>query len=99
EQLPLLASSAEVQVVVEDAGAVDPVLRAQYTVVDAARRRPADLDVYHLGNSPAHAYVYRAALERPGVAVLHEWSLHHLVLHETVERGDVWTYLREMRRA
>ena len=35
----------------------------------------------------------------PGVAVLHDWSLHHLVLHETVERGDTSAYLREMRRA
>jgi glycosyltransferase involved in cell wall biosynthesis len=59
----------------------------------------ADLDLYHLGNSPAHAFVYRAALRRPGVAVLHDWSLHHLVLHETVERGDPHAYLREMRRA
>jgi glycosyltransferase involved in cell wall biosynthesis len=58
-----------------------------------------DLDVYHLGNSPAHAYVYRAALRRPGVVVLHDLSLHHLVLHETVERGDRSAYLREMRRA
>ena len=31
--------------------------------------------------------------------MLHEWSLHHLVLHETVERGDLASYLREMRRA
>jgi glycosyltransferase involved in cell wall biosynthesis len=59
----------------------------------------ADLHLYHLGNSPAHAYIYRAALRRPGVVVLHDWSLHHLVLRETVERGDVSTYLREMRRA
>lgn len=60
---------------------------------------PADLDVYHLGNSPAHAWVYRAALRRPGVVFLHDWSLHQLVLCETVERGDVSSYLREMRRA
>jgi hypothetical protein len=59
---------------------------------------PADLDVYHLGNSPAHAFVYRAALGGPGW-VLHDWSLHQLVLRETVERGDVSAYLREMRRA
>lgn len=99
EQLPLLATTADVQVVVEDPDAVDEALRARYAVVDPARRQAADLDLYHLGNSPAHAYVYRAALERPGVAVLHEWSLHHLVLHETVERGDTWGYVREMRRA
>jgi glycosyltransferase involved in cell wall biosynthesis len=59
----------------------------------------ADLDLYHLGNSPAHAFVYRAARRRPGVVVLHDWSLHQLVLCETVERGDVSAYLREMRRA
>lgn len=59
----------------------------------------ADLDLYHVGNSPAHAFVYRAALGRPGVVVLHDWSLHQLVLCETVERGDVSSYLREMRRA
>jgi glycosyltransferase involved in cell wall biosynthesis len=59
----------------------------------------ADLDLYHVGNSPAHGFVYRAALSRPGVVLLHDWSLHHLVLSETVERGDTAAYLREMRRA
>jgi len=59
----------------------------------------ADLHLYEIGNSPSHAYVYRAAISEPGVSVLHEWSLHHLVLRETVEKGDVPRYLREMRRA
>lgn len=99
EQLPHLAERAEVVAVVEDPDVVEPSLRARVPVVRPEERGAADLDVYHLGNSPPHAYVYRAARERPGVAVLHEWSLHHLVLHETVEKGDVTGYLREMRRA
>jgi glycosyltransferase involved in cell wall biosynthesis len=66
---------------------------------DPPSRPDVDLDLYHVGNSPGHAYVYRAALARPGVVVLHDWSVHHLVLAETVERGDVAGYLREMRRA
>jgi glycosyltransferase involved in cell wall biosynthesis len=33
------------------------------------------------------------------VVLLHDWTLHHLVLSETVERGDTPAYLREMRRA
>jgi glycosyltransferase involved in cell wall biosynthesis len=99
EQLPALAGDLDLQVVVEDPSAVDPAWRARFAVVRPEERGAADLDLYHLGNSPPHAYVYRAALQRPGVAVLHEWTLHHLVLHETVERGDVWAYLREMRRA
>jgi len=84
EQLPHLARAFELIPVGEDPRDCRP---------------EADLDLYHLGNSPAHAYVYRAALARPGVVVLHDWSLHHLVLAETVERGDISTYLREMRRA
>jgi glycosyltransferase involved in cell wall biosynthesis len=68
-------------------------------VSDEAEAGDADLDVYHVGNSSAHAFVYRAALRRPGVVFLHDWSLHHLVLGETVEKGNVAGYLREMRRA
>jgi len=83
EQLPHLERHAELQLVPEEPG----------------EAVTADLHLYHLGNSPAHAYVYRAAVERPGVAFLHDSNLHHLVLHETVERGDTSAYLREMRRA
>ncbi len=99
EALPALAGRAEVHLVTEDPSAVDPALRARFPVAGPEERPAADLDLYHLGNSPAHAFVYRAALARPGVVVLHDWSLHHLVLRETVERGDVSAYLREMRRA
>jgi glycosyltransferase involved in cell wall biosynthesis len=96
EQLPGLSRRADVEVVVEDPGSVEvSSVRLRSPTEEIA----ADLDVYHLGNSPAHAYVYRAALKRPGVAFLHDWSLHHLVLKETVERGDRTAYLREMRRA
>jgi len=74
--------------------------RADVTLVTDGDPDPgADLDVYHLGNSAAHAYAYAAALRKPGVVFLHDWSLHHLVLGQTVEKGDTSAYLREMRRA
>lgn len=79
-----------------------PFLRERFDVLlvpEAPGARPAaDLDLYQVGNSPAHGFVYRAALERPGVVLLHEWSLHHLVLSLTVEQGDTAAYLRQMRR-
>ena len=99
ESIPALLVHCDVVLVAEDATRVDPAVRARFTVHSATDAPPADLDVYHLGNSPDHAFVYRRALREPGVAVLHEWSLHHLVLHETVERGDLASYVREMRRA
>jgi glycosyltransferase involved in cell wall biosynthesis len=99
EQLPLLKQHLELTLVVEDPAAVDPPLRAAYDVREPSRAPDAELELYHLGNSPAHAFVFRQALRRPGVVVLHDFSLHHLVLRETVERGDSAAYLREMRSA
>jgi len=96
EALPALARRVEVVAVVEEPDRVGPL---PVPVAAPAVEGPVDLHLYHLGNSPAHAYVYRAAIAQPGVVFLHEWSLHHLVLNETVERGDRAAYLREMRRA
>jgi len=98
ESLPFLAEKADLVAVVEDPSAVDAGLARDVALVSPDRVPPVDVDLYPLGNSPAHGYAYRAALDRPGVVVLHEWSLHDLVWHETVGRGDVAAYLREMRR-
>ncbi len=99
EQMEALRRHADITAVVDDPARVEPAIRDVFPVVDPARLPQADLDLYHLGNSPSHAYVYRAAIRNPGVAILHEWNLHHLVLFETVERGDRSRYLSEMRRA
>jgi glycosyltransferase involved in cell wall biosynthesis len=99
ESLPALARHVDLHLVAESPEAVAPSLRERFPVFSEPAAPEADLEVYHLGNSPSHAWVYRAACARPGIAVLHDWGLHHLVLRETVERGDVSGYLREMRRA
>ncbi len=39
-----------------------------------------DVALYHLGNNRLHWEIYQRALERPGVAVLHDAVLHHLLL-------------------
>lgn len=99
EQLPELRRHFRLTVVLEEAdqrGSAEAQGLAWASPEDPPQ---ADLDLYQVGNSPAHAYVYRAALQRPGVVLLHDLVLHHLVLHETVERGDLGAYLREMRRA
>jgi len=40
----------------------------------------ADVCLYHIGNNPLHAEIYRQALARPGVVVLHDAGLDHLLL-------------------
>lgn len=48
--------------------------------------------VYQFGNSPAHAYMYETALRRPGVVVLHDTVLHHLILSMVSRRGGAARY-------
>jgi glycosyltransferase involved in cell wall biosynthesis len=39
-----------------------------------------DSRIYQIGNNRLHAAAYRAALETPGIVVLHDAVLHHLLL-------------------
>ncbi len=55
-----------------------------------------DIIAYQMGNNPCHAFVYEMALEHPGVVVLHEANLHHLIADLTIKRGDWDAYLREL---
>lgn len=97
EQLVALSAHAELTAVTEDPAAVRG-LPAGVAIAAADAAPAADLDLYHLGNSALHGFVYRRARAVPGVVLLHDACLHHLVLGETVERGDTGAYLRLMRR-
>jgi len=55
-----------------------------------------DAVVYQQGNNLHHEYIYRRALETPGVLVLHDYVLHHLVTEMTLARGDRQGYLEAM---
>ena len=59
---------------------------------DAAR---FDIALYHVGNNGHHGFVYETALGHPGVVVMHESNLHHLIADLTIKRGDWDAYLRE----
>ncbi len=61
---------------------VDPDSAAARTVAGGY-----DAVLYHLGNNPFHEFVYEAALARPGIAVLHDFVMHHLVAHLMIEAG------------
>ncbi len=55
-----------------------------------------DVALYQIGNNPFHADAYRQALETPGVVVLHEANLHHLIAEITIRPGDWDGYMREV---
>src|SRR3984893_17983 len=54
-----------------------------------------DIAVYHVGNNGYHGFVYETALRHPGVVVMHESNLHHLMADLTIKRSDWDAYLRE----
>ena len=73
----------------------------EVTVVRRGRTRPvaADVALYHVGNDPeAHAWIVDALRRRPGVVVLHDFVLHHLVAGLTIGRKDGHGYLAAMER-
>jgi glycosyltransferase involved in cell wall biosynthesis len=54
---------------------------------------PSSLPLYHLGNNPHHTWIYEEAMRTPGVVVLHDLVLHHLIVEMTLARGDVDGYV------
>jgi glycosyltransferase involved in cell wall biosynthesis len=71
-----------------DCDAVDPVpLLADYDAV-----------LYHIGNSESHDYIYDTLMRWPGLVVLHELSLQHLLAFRTVDAGRKDVYVAEMGR-
>jgi len=94
ELLPHLSRYLELEVFVEDPPAAGgqplPVRRfGEY--------RPSDFDLplYQIGNNADHVFVYETALRHPGVVVMHEFNLHHLIAEATIRRNDWDAYLRE----
>jgi glycosyltransferase involved in cell wall biosynthesis/SAM-dependent methyltransferase len=54
-----------------------------------------DIALYQVGNNGYHGFVYEAALRHPGVVVMHESNLHHLIADLTIRRDDWDAYVGE----
>ncbi|HET8772293.1 MAG TPA: glycosyltransferase [Thermoanaerobaculia bacterium] len=69
-----------------------PALAKRVELVDDG----ADAVIYQLGNNPFHEHIYAEAMRTPGVVVLHDLVLHHLIVEMTLARGDVEGYVRAL---
>jgi glycosyltransferase involved in cell wall biosynthesis len=106
ELLPVLARHLEVEPFVDEGVKVDPEISARFPI-RGDKAFPAlwesgryDAVLYHIGNNPDyHARAWRMLMRIPGVVVLHEPMLHHLVRGMTLARGDLGSYVEEMRYA
>lgn len=72
------------------------ILEVQVFSCEDAGFDPARFDValYQIGNNRDHGFCYQTALEHPGVVVIHEANLHHLIAELTIKRGDWDSYMR-----
>jgi glycosyltransferase involved in cell wall biosynthesis len=106
ELLPRLAEHLELELFVDEGARVDPEIRDRFPV-HGDRAFPGlwdrgrfDAVFYHLGNNPDfHARAWRTMVSHPGILVLHEAMLHHLVRGMTLSKGDPEGYVEEMRYA
>jgi glycosyltransferase involved in cell wall biosynthesis/SAM-dependent methyltransferase len=57
-----------------------------------------DVTLYQVGNNPYHDFCYEAAMDHPGVVVVHEANLHHLIADITIKRGDWDAYMRAVEQ-
>jgi glycosyltransferase involved in cell wall biosynthesis len=66
---------------------------------DTAEAPAADVSLYHIGNNPEfHDWIVETLWRAPGVVVLHELVLHHLVAGMTLARDDPHGYVRALER-
>jgi glycosyltransferase involved in cell wall biosynthesis/SAM-dependent methyltransferase len=57
-----------------------------------------DVTLYQVGNNVYHDFCYEAAMDHPGVVVVHEANLHHLIADITIKRGDWDAYMRAVEQ-
>lgn len=106
ELLPHLAAHCEIELVVDEGFRPAAELAGRFAV-HGHRALPAllaqgrfDAVLYQLGNNrDYHAAMFHTLLRHPGVVVLHEFVLHHLMRDLTLFAGDPESYVREMRYA
>lgn len=103
ELLPYLEEYMDLELFVEDPELHRGTKLAKRFAIsdyrDYGRRKKAtgyDVNIYQMGNSLAHRFVYHALVEMPGLAVLHEPMLHHFMLEMLQADWTLYDYRREL---
>ncbi|MEI7554197.1 glycosyltransferase family 4 protein [Candidatus Chlorohelix sp.] len=105
ELLPYLARYADIDLYLdENLHPSNKALLQQFKTYPASKFRAQagnyDTYLFHMGNSAAHAYIYRNLLAygKKGVLVLHDYVLHHFLIGQYLNNGKAQEYIREMSR-
>jgi glycosyltransferase involved in cell wall biosynthesis len=92
ELLPYLAQQTSLTLFADRPQEVTAALRERYVILPTeeypGRRWNYDIALYQMGNSRYHMDAYSMLLRYPGVTVLHEYGLHHLMLDRTLAQSQ-----------
>ncbi len=104
ELLPQLAQILEIDLFVDNYQPTCSQIKSDFKIfnIDEFHRNKMykhyDQIIYHIGNNSAfHQNIYNTALKYPGVVVLHDYALHHMIAQLTIGIKDFDAYVEEMK--
>jgi glycosyltransferase involved in cell wall biosynthesis len=104
--LPLLKEYFEIDIYVSGFSPDNKYIKQEFNIYDIKRfksnhtKKHYDCNLYQMGNNHlAHEWIYEQALHEPGIVVLHDFAIHHMMAAMTVGRGKTELYLDEMQYA
>ncbi|MBI1746739.1 MAG: glycosyltransferase [Acidobacteria bacterium] len=104
ELLPHMARYMEIDVYVENCVPTNREIADSFRLCHMNQyqsiiksRGEYDTNIYHIGNNGAcHTNIYRHALQYPGIIVLHDLCIHHMIANMTLDHGKKDEYVAEM---
>lgn len=101
--LPFLGEHFDIDLFVDGYAPSNTAITGRFPVFDfrhfesVAAGRHYDLNLYHMGNSTYHDYIYHTLMRHPGIVVMHDVVLHGLIYHMTAIKGQHTAYVEEMQ--
>src|SRR3989304_6307312 len=90
ELLPFLKKYCNIEIIIDKGyKPLNKFIKENFKVISYEKFQDKyDLLLYHIGNNSFHIYAYELALQKPGVVVLHDAFIHHLVRRMTLGRRE-----------
>ncbi len=95
--IPELATRCDLRVMLLDGQEPPPALTGLAQFAPASEIGGGRVPLYHMGNNPHHVEVWHLAHQHPGIVVLHDLVLHHLLIKVTLAEGDFDAYAERLR--
>ncbi len=103
ELLEALSQWYEIILVYPDITKLEKSITTQYSSISTETflqtKETFDRILYHFGNSTFHAHMFDMLKMAPGIVVLHDFFLSHIIEHRYMAQGDTSAYLQTLYRS